>query len=88
MTVIAAGTNLNQVLEQAGFVAASEGERFILLRLPNEDADAFQDYLVGLEADRILRETEPSDWVSFSELDKYREEAIKNGEVELSNDSL
>ena len=84
MTVIAAGKNLNQVLKQAGVVAALEGERFVLLRLPNEDADAFQDYLDGLEAERILRETEPNDWVSFSELDQYRTEAIKNGEVELS----
>ena len=84
MTVIAAGKNLNQILERAGVVAASEGERFVLLRLPNEDADAFQDYLDGLEADRILQETVSGDWLSFSELGKYREEALKNGEVELS----
>jgi hypothetical protein len=41
-----------------------------------------EDYWLGLEADRILRETKPDDWVSFSELTEYREQARRNGEIE------
>ncbi len=83
MTVIAAGTNLEQVFEQAKMGISKQGERFVLLRLPEEDAAAFEDYLDGLEADRIMKETAPTDWVSFSELTEYRKQAIQNGEVEV-----
>ncbi len=84
MTVIAAGTNLEQVFEQAKMGTSLQGERFVLLRLPDEDVAAFEDYLDGLEADRIVRETAPSDWVAFSELTEYRKQAIQNGEVEVN----
>jgi hypothetical protein len=73
MTLIAAGTKLEQIVGQAVAHTAPEGERFVLVSLPEHEAELLADYLEELEAERIMRESQPDDWIPLSELPRYIE---------------